>query len=125
MASIAFANAIWWAQFRLLGGWKNLLLTVGAYAAILGTTMFTLVRAVREVRSTTFGYFVGLIVGLQALVLVVYGTLRAAGAVRADVTSRIIESHRLMPLTAGNAVLGYLLGSTIQAMAFFAVNFIL
>lgn len=123
--SAPFVNAIAWAQFRLLGGWKNTLVTGVAYAAILAATMFGVTRALITSASVTFSSFVALFIALQVLAVVVYGTLRVNAAVRADVSSRVIESHRLMPLGSGSAILGYLLGAPIQALGLFAINVLL
>jgi len=123
--SVPFVNAIAWAQFRLLGGWKNTLITGIAYAAIMGATMFGVARALTMSPSATLSYFVGLFLGLQVLALVMYGTFRVSAAVRSDVSSRVIESHRLMPLGSGSAIVGYLLGAPIQALCLFGINVVL
>jgi hypothetical protein len=125
MAVAIVNNAIGWAQFRLLGGWKNTLTVCGGYAVIFATVMFGFVRGVNQPASETFGYFAHIFLGLQPLALLLYGTLRLGGAVRADFRTRMIESHRLMPFNAGSAVFGYLLGAPIQAFSLFIVNYLL
>lgn len=115
-------NPIAWGQFRLLGGWRNLLITGSVYALLLAGSMFGFARGVRAPASNVYSAFVGLFFALQVLALLIYGTARVGGAVRADVRSRLIESHRLMPTSAGGAVLGYLFGAPIQAMGVFAIN---
>jgi len=108
MATTPILGPIGWAQFRLLGGWKNLLTTALAAGLIGAAAMFALVKGVRQPAPLTFGYFINLFLGLQVLVLLIFGATRASGAVRGDMTSRMIESHRLMPAPPAGALLGYL-----------------
>ncbi|HEY2589048.1 MAG TPA: hypothetical protein VGI81_25115, partial [Tepidisphaeraceae bacterium] len=116
-------NAIAWSQFRLLGGWKNILLTSGAYAVVIAAAMFGLAYGLREPPSNTYAGFVLLFYILQCLLLLLYGTARVAQAARSDVRSRIIESHRMMPVAPFGAVLGYWLGASLQAIVLFGINF--
>ncbi|HXE55904.1 MAG TPA: hypothetical protein VN541_22960, partial [Tepidisphaeraceae bacterium] len=125
MATAVFGNAIGWAQFRILGGWKNIIGTVIAYTVALGSLMFVLARLNGTAASVTYSFFLGIFLGLQVLAALIYGSMRVSGAVRNDVTSGVIESHRLMPVSPMSAVLGYLFGSTFQAMWLFAANFVL
>jgi hypothetical protein len=118
-------NAIAWGQFRLLGGWRNLLLTGGVYALLGVTTMFAFVRGTHQPASATYGGFVTLFMSLQVMAMLFYGTVRVGNAVRMDARNRIIESHRMMPIAPGAAVVGYLLGAPIQALLVFAINFAL
>jgi hypothetical protein len=115
-------NAIAFAQFRLLGGWKNLLLTSGAYAIILAAVMFGLVYGLRAPASNTYAGMLVLFFILQFLLLLLYGVARVAQAARSDVRSHIIESHRMMPVGPLAAVLGYWLGPEFQAFVLFAIN---
>ncbi len=125
MAGIVADNAIGWAQFRLLGGWRNTLVTCGTYAFIAGAVVLALVKGVRSSSAAeVLSYFVPLFLGVQVLVLLLYGTTRAGQSVRADVTGKLLESHRLMPTPPTGAVIGYLFGSTAQAIGVFAVNFV-
>jgi hypothetical protein len=127
MATAILDNPIGWAQFRLVGGWKNLILTCLAYAAIFGGLMFGFARAqsLHVNPANMFMAFAELFLGLQVLALLIYGSLRVGMAVRSDVKSGVIESHRLMPVSSPSAVLGYLLGAPIQALSLFVVNLLL
>jgi hypothetical protein len=115
MATAILDNPIGWAQFRLVGGWKNLILTCLAYAAIFGGLMFGFARAqsLHVNPANMFMAFAELFLGLQVLALLIYGSLRVGMAVRSDVKSGVIESHRLMPVSSPSAVLGYLLGAPV------------
>lgn len=118
-------NAIAWGQLRLLGGWRNLLITGAAYAVLLASTMFAFVRGMRQPASATYGGFVTLFLSLQVMAMLFYGTARVGSAARSDVRTRIIESHRLMPTSPAAAVLGYLFGASLQALVVFAINALL
>lgn len=120
-----FNNPIAWAQIRLMGGWKNLAMTGATYVVILATVMAALVRGIHEPASLTFSGFVVLFFVLQALSLLVFGTARVATAVRSDVRSGVIESHRLMPMSPATAVFGYLFGAPFQALLLFFFNYCL
>jgi hypothetical protein len=125
MATAAFSNAIGWAQYRLLGGWRNLVSTTGAYALILCTLMFAFAHGLHIPSSRVYEMFIYLFFVLQVLVVLIYGTSRVSGAIRSDMNSRLIESHRLMPVAPFQAVLGYLFGAPLQAIAVYVVNFVL
>jgi hypothetical protein len=62
-------------------------------------------------RSWSYG-----LMGLQAMNLLVFGGLRVSAAIRHDLTSRMIESHRLMPFSGVQAVLGYIAGAVAPAL---------
>lgn len=118
-----FNNPITWAQIRLMGGWKNLAMSCGAYALILCTVMAAFVRGMREPAADTFTGFVILFFALQILTLLLYGTVRVAFSARSDVRSGVIESHRLMPMSPVTAVFGYLFGAPLQALLIYALNY--
>ena len=46
-------------------------------------------------------------------------------AIRGDLNSRMIESHRLMPITPAEAVFGYMLGGASQVLLLAALNFVI
>ena len=125
MASSVFSNPIGWAQFRLLGGWPNLISTTGAYAIVLGGLMFALAHGLHAPPARTYELFVGLFLGIQVLIALVYGAGRVSAAIRGDMSSRLIESHRLMPVPPMQAVLGYLFGAPFQAFLVYGVNYVL
>lgn len=87
--------------------------------------MAAFVKGLRAPASFTFGGFVVLFFVLQALSLLIFGTGRVAMAVRSDVRSGVIESHRLMPTAPATAVFGYLFGAPLQALVLFVLNYCL
>ena len=125
MAVSVFDNPIGWAQFKLLGGWKNIAMTAGCYLAIAVAVIVAMIRAIDVPATTIFSNFVSFFLAIQVVVVLLFGTQRVGAAVRADVNAKLLESHRLMPVPPATAVLGYLFGSTIQALSFFLVTVIL
>src|SRR5207249_1902646 len=103
------ANPILYAQFNLRGGWKNTLAVAGGYALLLGGGVYLSAHAA-SVRSfsTVLRGSLTLLTILQCLILLVYGSFRVSACVRADLTSKVIESHRLMPASAFSGIFGYL-----------------
>jgi len=63
--------------------------------------------------------------GLEAAWVILLGCGRVTTAIRQDVVSRMMESHRMMPMPASHAVLGYIMGATSQAMLLFAATFMM
>ena len=90
----ADVNALAWGQFHLRGGWLRLWGFVGFYLTIAG--------ALLVLQGMTAGALGGTLkfgmTGLQAGILVLFAGGRVSNAIRQDLTSRMIESHRLMPL---------------------------
>ena len=105
----ADVNAIAWAQFQLRGGWMRWFMTVGGYGLVVGVGLVILLRLAATV-PPLLGVVKGSLLGVQAGVVVLFACARVSGAVRADLTSKLIESHRLMPMSPAAAVLGYLIG---------------
>jgi hypothetical protein len=117
-------NAIAFAQVRLRGGWRNLAVTFVAYTVLLGATMIATAAYSYRPTMAYAGWVTGLL-WLQAGILLIFGATRVAGAIRADIAGGMIESHRLMPLSAGQAVVGYFFGSTCQAIALGVANLLI
>lgn len=103
-------NAIAWAHFRLRGGWRNVLGMTGLFsAAIAGGYMLTQAFAGATASSFDPLWTNGLL-GLQLLLMLYMAPARSSAAVRSDVTNKIIESHRMMPVSASEAIVGYIIG---------------
>jgi len=115
-------NAIAWAQIRLRGGWKNLAVTGVAYALLVGGGIYASAKLLASSPAVAYGGWLTGLLGLQSAVLLLFGASRVGAAIRQDHASRMIESHRLMPIGAGQAIFGYLAGSTAQAIVLAAIN---
>jgi hypothetical protein len=115
-------NAIAYAHFQLRGGWRNTLITAGLYSLVIISVMTLATkldpRGVGWVRG-----WVGGILALQSFALLLFATSRISVGIRNDVNQKLIESHRLMPLPAWEAVVGYLLGGSSQVLAVAIANY--
>ncbi len=117
-------NPIAWAQFQLRGGWRTSLLFCGVYAcAIVGFYSFAHSTDPRNFGRP--GGWINLLLGIQSAALLLFGTSRIGTAIRNDLSSRMIESHRLMPTPPPFAIAGYLLGGASQALLAFATTFVI
>ena len=118
-------NALAWAHFRLRGGWVRSLTWTGGAIALMAILMMGSARAdpAGSMR-TYFGWASGLLV-LQALCLVLFIPGRISNTIRADLTTKMIESHRLMPLPPAHAIAGYIVGAAGQPLVFASANFLL
>jgi hypothetical protein len=125
MGSMVTNNAVGWAQFQLNGGWRNTLTVVGAYAFIIVGLIVVSASIEPQQASTIYSIWVKGLMGLQMLILVLYASYRVAAGVRRDVTTGIIESHRLMPVPPLHAVVGYIFGGASQAMSLALANFLI
>src|SRR5439155_639551 len=119
-ALTADVNALAWGQFHLRGGWPRVWGFAGFYAAAVGA----LVALAAISGNATAGPLKYALTGVQAAILVLFVAARVSAAIRQDLTSRMIESHRLMPLSPAQAVIGYLLGPAGHPLALAAANFV-
>jgi hypothetical protein len=115
--------AIGMAHYQMAGGHKMLLVLTGGYlaalAAILGLAFYNSEPANVQRMLATVATL--LLVG-EAFGLVLVCAVRIAGAVRLDLMSNMIESHRQMPISAARATLGYMFGTTAQLATVAALN---
>jgi hypothetical protein len=66
-----------------------------------------------------------MILVIQVLMLTILGGAAVSGALRRDVANHLIESHRLMPLSPVQAVVGYIAGAGLQMLSLCLVNLLL
>lgn len=120
-------NAISWAQFRLRGGWKNLLVIAGCYAA--GAVFFIALpyelENLQGGRNYVLEFSSTLILASQVVMFLLLGGMAVSGSLRRDVANRLMESHRLMPLSPVQAVVGYIAGAGLQVLSLCLVNLLL
>jgi hypothetical protein len=111
-------NAMLWGQFQLRGGWGRLSWLVVIYALALGGFLY-LTAMVGEAMPAVAKM---VLVAGQASILVLFTGARVGTAIRQDINSRMIDSHRLMPLSPSQAVVGYIVGGAAQPLGLAAVN---
>jgi hypothetical protein len=120
------ANPIFYSQFRIRGGWKTIISVAVLYGLVIGGLIGLSAHETRPMAysSAMFGWL-DVLLALQVFFLLIFGSARVSGAVRNDVTGKIIESHRLMPLSAFSAIIGYITGAPVQALSLALVNVII
>jgi hypothetical protein len=116
MAFIGPNNAIAWAHFRLRGGLRKSLSVAGGFFMLAAIGAFFHARLDPKLASgTLFGWAMGML-AVQGAVLAIYVSTRISVAIRQDMTSKMIESHRLMPMPASHAIAGYIIGAALQPL---------
>jgi len=116
---------MWRVQYQLLGGSRRIFGTL----AISLTVLIVAVAGIRRLfMQESFGvicdwalYFLG---PIQCVVLVLGGCNAVYRALLRDYESRMIESHRLTPMSNLAVVLGYLFGATLQILPLWATLFL-
>lgn len=105
---------------------RNILWSTFAYVAALGMGVGVVYGStLPKYRLGAFDALLTGLIALQGMLFFFYGLFSIAAGVKGDLNGGMIESHRLMPISAGGAVMGYLLGAPVQAYALFLVNFCL
>ncbi len=114
---------MWGVQFALLGGWRRMLMFVFGYAGLLTVAVF----AVRRLSSsipfpTVAGWCLTALAGIQIVIVMLGGCNAVYRAALRDFETKMIESHRITPMSSVGVCLGYLFGSTLQILALFATT---
>jgi hypothetical protein len=124
MALLGPNNALAWAHFRLRGGWKKAgSVTVGAIvliSAVVGTSAYFYPHDQRPMFQWAESLF-----ALQAIVLLMLVPGRIGAAIRQDTQSKMMESHRLMPMPPMHVIAGYIAGVATPVLIFSAGIFAL
>lgn len=123
--NVIFDNPIAWAHYRVRGGWKNHLWSTAGYVLLITAVIGVTYRLSTGSGASVLAGWTMAILGLQAAILGLYGSSVVGNAIRRDVSAGLLESHRLMPIGAGTAVAGYLLGPTFQAISMAVANLII
>lgn len=118
-------NPIAWSNFYRKGGFRTILMASGAYFGILATLIFLSGRLSERDAARAYGAWTSGLLGLQVLFMVIIGAGRVSATIRGDLNSGMAESLRMMPLSGGHAVAGYLGAVAAQMSGFFAANFLL
>ncbi len=118
-------NAIGWAQFALRGGWRKTIPLLIGYAAVIGIAIMLSVQFNPKYKGDVCLGWTTALLAIQSALLVIYGCSRLTAGIRQDTTSRLMESHRLMPTPPAHAVAGYIMGGTTQGIMLALVTFII
>jgi hypothetical protein len=118
-------NSMAWVHYRMKGGLRNAFLFAAGYFLIVGGLIVFSVRVdPRAMQSTLQGWMIALLF-LQIGILVLYGGGAVRNVIRKDFTTGMIASHRLMPISGTEAMVGYVLGSAAQPVAVAIANLLL
>jgi hypothetical protein len=118
--------AIGMAHFQVSGGFKTLLILLAAY--VVGAGLLVGLISYGEgwpLPPRLAAALMTFALVIESLVLVGVGALRVGSCIRLDANGGMLESHRLMPISSGRAILGYLFGTTFQVMVIAAVTLVL
>jgi hypothetical protein len=123
---LIISNPLGWAQVKLLGGLKRVLLICAIYTGALLLFNILIYRGIPEGISLSSFASGSLIVTIfiSAGLLLLVGVNAIRKAVQRDFTSEMIVSHRSTAMTGHSAVLGYLTGSTFTVLLLTVVNWI-
>lgn len=116
-------NPIGWAHFSLRGGMRNSVTVTIGYTLLMTAIIFATVRFNPLMRAQLLSMWTFGLMGIGASILLIYGCVTVTMAVRLDHTSKMIESHRVMPTGASSAILGYVFGASAQALLMALANF--
>lgn len=120
---VPFNNPIAWATFKVRGGLKNHFWITAGYTLLITAVIIVTLRL--NPRGAMLLTWTKAMLGLQLSTLVLFGGTLIGHTIRRDITSGLLESHRLMPVSSGSAVIGYMIGPTSLALSLSAVNFVI
>jgi len=122
---LSLNNAIGWAHFRLQGGLKRIFLYSAAYMALIGMLILLSIRLdPTMVSQILWGWTHGLL-GLQLALVVLYVCAVIHKTIRKDITSQMIESHRLMPISGAQIIAGYIGGTALLPLCLFGITLLI
>ncbi len=118
-------NPIAWVQVELRGGMGRLIRVAVVYGIALGILIAMSLRADPRSTQWSLSVWVKVILALQAAFLILLVCSTITKSVRRDLTTRMIESHRLAPISESRAVFGYIAGCAFQPICLAGVNVLL
>lgn len=125
MALFPPENAIAYAQFQLRGGWRKTVPLLAGFTLVVSVAILLSIQFNPKYRTDVlFGWTTALLI-VQGLLLVLYGCNRITASIRQDLSGRMIESHRLMPMPGAHAVAGYIMGSVSQGVMLAVITFLI
>jgi len=114
---------LWRVQYQLLGGHRRMAVLCVIYLLIVTGGVFGFRRLYSdEPLITVSALMLNGLIGIQAFIIVLAGCNAVHRAMLRDYESKMIESHRLTPMSNIGVVLGYLFGSTVQVLVLFIAN---
>lgn len=114
---------LWTLHYNLLGGHRRTLqfCTIYIMTAVAIWSLFR--HSLRDIPPAEFADgALRFLAAVQLALLILGGCGALHRAMLRDYESKMIESHRLTPLSNVTVILGYLFGPTIQMLSFFTIN---
>lgn len=115
--------AMWRVHFDLLGGSRRGGLIALGYVLAMAVGLYMFRRALPDMSIADFSAgFVNFLIAAQGLILVAGGSTSIYRAMLRDFDLRMLESHRLTPMSNWSVVLGYVTGPTLQILFIAGLN---
>jgi hypothetical protein len=115
--------AMWRVQYDLLGGYRRLLIVTSVYLTLLTVVAGGVYQLMPKADLPSFAPVgLNILTGIQALILILGGANALHRAAMRDYQTKMIESHRLTPMSSPGVVLGYLFGPTFGVLILFCGN---
>lgn len=114
---------IWRAQYQLLGGHRRMLGILVIYVAAGVVGIVGMRRVMDDIPWASYaGGVLNFLAAIQAILIVLGGASAIHRATTRDFQTKMIESHRLTPMSNIAVVLGYSFGATCQMLMLFVIN---
>ena len=116
--------AMWRVLHQLNGGHRRMVAVGAVYAVVLGFGTYALHWVLRnEVSTEEFaGGALNFVSALQLLIVLVGGCNAVHRGLLRDYETKMIESHRLTPMSNLTVVAGYVFGGSCQILLLFLIN---
>lgn len=122
------SNPVGWAQVRLVGGPRKVLMICGAWAGLVLILNILFYRGLAAGERISLGAFadgsMAVMLFIQAGMMFLVGSGAIKKAIHRDFTTEMMTSHRSSAMSGRSAVLGYLTGSTAMVLGLTAVNWV-
>ena len=112
---------IWQLQYHLVGGHRRMIITLVCAVSVLAIGILGTYRLVGQPFAVIGGYILWFHTGIQAFIMILSGCNAVYRAMLRDHQSKMIESHRLTPMSNMTIVTGYLIGPNLQTLLLFCV----
>ena len=123
MAGIFINNPIAWAQIKARGSWSRYMSISAVYFAVIGGLIYYSYE--KSNANSTLTQWTNILLGIEMAIIYFFGCTMISTSVRKDITSGLIESHRLMPVSSLSALVGYIFGPGFTAICLFGATVLL
>lgn len=119
------SNAMAWAHWRLSGGIKMSLIATGAYLMLAVGILAMVIGVGRDDMSRVLADTAPVLLGVQLALLGGLVSLSLCNTIQNETKLRMMESHRLMPVSPAMVILGYVGGAAGLALCIVSGSFCL